>query len=67
MYDLSPITVTITEKRRNFFHFLTRLCAVLGGTFALSGEKKSLFFALSIAIYFFVILQVTNLFHFPFL
>lgn len=37
LYDLSPITVTITERRRNFFHFITRLCAVLGGTFALTG------------------------------
>lgn len=37
VYDLSPITVTITEKRRNFGHFLTRLCAVLGGTFAVTG------------------------------
>eukprot|EP00475_Leptophrys_vorax_P005411 TRINITY_DN13273_c0_g3_i2.p1 TRINITY_DN13273_c0_g3~~TRINITY_DN13273_c0_g3_i2.p1 ORF type:complete len:374 (-),score=8.29 TRINITY_DN13273_c0_g3_i2:23-1144(-) len=37
LYDLSPIAVTITEHVRSFFHFLTRLCAVLGGTFALSG------------------------------
>lgn len=37
LYDLSPITVTIREERRNFLHFITRLCAVLGGTFALTG------------------------------
>lgn len=37
LYDLSPITVTIKEERRSFLHFLTRLCAVLGGTFALTG------------------------------
>lgn len=37
LYDLSPITVTIKEQRRSFLHFLTRLCAVLGGTFALTG------------------------------
>ncbi|XP_078428762.1 endoplasmic reticulum vesicle transporter protein [Wolffia australiana] len=37
IYDLSPITVTIKEQRRSFLHFLTRLCAVLGGTFALTG------------------------------
>ncbi|CAI7852919.1 unnamed protein product, partial [Closterium sp. NIES-54] len=36
LYDLSPIAVSITESHRSFFHFLTRLCAVLGGTFALS-------------------------------
>lgn len=37
LYDLSPIMVRITEKRRNFFHFLTRLCAVVGGAFAVTG------------------------------
>jgi hypothetical protein len=37
VYDLSPIVVTITEHQRNFGHFITRLCAVLGGTFALTG------------------------------
>ncbi|EPS71314.1 hypothetical protein M569_03444, partial [Genlisea aurea] len=37
LYDLSPITVTIREERRSFRHFITRLCAVLGGTFALTG------------------------------
>lgn len=37
LYDLSPITVTIKEERRRFLHFITRLCAVLGGTFALTG------------------------------
>lgn len=38
LYDLSPITVTIREERRSFLHFITRLCAVLGGTFALTGQ-----------------------------
>ena len=38
LYDLSPITVSIEEKHRNLSHFLTRLCAVLGGTFALTGS-----------------------------
>ncbi|XP_008794432.2 endoplasmic reticulum-Golgi intermediate compartment protein 3 [Phoenix dactylifera] len=37
LYDLSPITVTIKEERPSFLHFITRLCAVLGGTFALTG------------------------------
>eukprot|EP00850_Spirogloea_muscicola_P018367 SM000167S02980 [mRNA] locus=s167:272820:275057:- [translate_table: standard] len=37
VYDLSPVTVSITERRRNLLHFITRLCAVLGGTFAFSG------------------------------
>ncbi|KAL2456898.1 Endoplasmic reticulum vesicle transporter protein [Forsythia ovata] len=37
LYDLSPITVTIREERHSFLHFITRLCAILGGTFALTG------------------------------
>ncbi|KAL5659337.1 hypothetical protein ACJX0J_032500, partial [Zea mays] len=41
LYDLSPITFTIKEERRNFLHFITRLCAVLGGTFAMTGPHLS--------------------------
>mmetsp|Transcript_49667 Transcript_49667/g.94914 ORF Transcript_49667/g.94914 Transcript_49667/m.94914 type:complete len:344 (-) Transcript_49667:178-1209(-) len=37
MYDLYPITVHIKESTRSFGHFLTRLCAVVGGVFAVSG------------------------------
>ena len=44
LYDLSPITVTIREERRSFMHFITRLCAVLGGTFALTGLCPHLYF-----------------------
>mmetsp|Transcript_42676 Transcript_42676/g.51817 ORF Transcript_42676/g.51817 Transcript_42676/m.51817 type:complete len:356 (-) Transcript_42676:115-1182(-) len=37
MYDLSAITVQITEKQRSLGHFLTRVCAVVGGVFAVTG------------------------------
>ncbi|CAM6110784.1 unnamed protein product [Calypogeia fissa] len=37
VYDLSPISVTIREERHHFGHFLTRICAVIGGTFAVTG------------------------------
>eukprot|EP00232_Nephroselmis_pyriformis_P005776 CAMPEP_0182908472 /NCGR_PEP_ID=MMETSP0034_2-20130328/35229_1 /TAXON_ID=156128 /ORGANISM="Nephroselmis pyriformis, Strain CCMP717" /LENGTH=203 /DNA_ID=CAMNT_0025044653 /DNA_START=3 /DNA_END=611 /DNA_ORIENTATION=- len=37
LYDLSPITVSITEKKRAVAHFLTRICAVVGGVFAVTG------------------------------
>lgn len=37
VYDLSPISVTIREERHHFGHFITRLCAVIGGTFAVTG------------------------------
>ncbi|PWA86662.1 hypothetical protein CTI12_AA136850 [Artemisia annua] len=37
LYDLSAITFAIEEERRSFLHFITRLCAVLGGTSTLIG------------------------------
>ena len=46
LYHLSPISVTIKEERRNFLHFITRLCAVLGVTFALTGSCLFPFFFL---------------------
>ncbi|KAF8069699.1 ergic3 [Scenedesmus sp. PABB004] len=33
-YDLSPIKVRITEQRSSFLHFLTNVCAIVGGIFA---------------------------------
>ncbi|GMQ01643.1 hypothetical protein CsSME_00048207 [Camellia sinensis var. sinensis] len=30
-YDLSPIKVTVTEAHTPFLHFLTHLCAIIGG------------------------------------
>jgi hypothetical protein len=35
-YDLSSIRVTIEEKRRSFWHFITSLCAIVGGLFTVS-------------------------------
>ncbi|KAG6549620.1 hypothetical protein Mapa_008598 [Marchantia paleacea] len=37
VYDLSPIAVNVREERRHIGHFFTRICAVLGGTFAVTG------------------------------
>jgi len=31
-YDLSPIKVKFTEERVSFLHFLTNVCAIVGGT-----------------------------------
>lgn len=42
VYDISPISVTIREERRHFGHFLTRICAVIGGVFAVTGNGKFL-------------------------
>eukprot|EP00898_Chlorokybus_atmophyticus_P008283 jgi/Chlat1/8456/Chrsp80S07865 len=36
-YDLSPIKVTYTEHRSSFLHFLTNVCAIVGGVFTVSG------------------------------
>lgn len=36
-YDLSPIKVHIVEARSSFLHYLTNLCAIVGGVFAVSG------------------------------
>jgi hypothetical protein len=33
MYDLSPITVQYTEIKQSLPHFLTSLCAIIGGVF----------------------------------
>ncbi|GBF88431.1 hypothetical protein Rsub_01143 [Raphidocelis subcapitata] len=35
-YDLSPIKVHILESRSSFLHYLTNLCAIVGGVFAVS-------------------------------
>ncbi|KAK9833853.1 hypothetical protein WJX74_007907 [Apatococcus lobatus] len=37
MYDMSPILVTVREARFSFGHLLVRLCAVIGGVFAVTG------------------------------
>ncbi|KAJ0086572.1 hypothetical protein Patl1_08500 [Pistacia atlantica] len=36
-YDLSPIKVTFTEEHVSFLHFLTNVCAIVGGVFTVSG------------------------------
>lgn len=37
LYDLSPITITITTQYRSLAHLLVRFCAVVGGVFAVTG------------------------------
>jgi len=36
-YDLAPVRVSVGETSNSFLHFLTRLCAIVGGVFAVSG------------------------------
>lgn len=40
-YDLSPIKVTFTEQHVSFLHFLTNVCAIVGGVFTVSGILDS--------------------------
>lgn len=40
-YDLSPIKVTFTEQHVPFLHFLTNVCAIVGGVFTVSGIVDS--------------------------
>ncbi|CAD6333431.1 unnamed protein product [Miscanthus lutarioriparius] len=36
-YDFSPIKVIFTEENRSLLHYLTNLCAIVGGVFTVSG------------------------------
>ncbi|KAK1288604.1 Protein disulfide-isomerase 5-3 [Acorus calamus] len=40
-YDLSPIKVTFMEQHVSFLHFLTNVCAIVGGIFTVSGIVDS--------------------------
>ncbi|KAJ9552010.1 hypothetical protein OSB04_016055 [Centaurea solstitialis] len=40
-YDLSAIKVTFTETHTSFLHFLTNLCAIVGGIFTVAGIVDS--------------------------
>ena len=37
MYDLSPMMVKLTEYRHSVTHFLTGVCAIVGGVFTVAG------------------------------
>lgn len=37
MYDMSPMMVQLTEHQRSFTHFLTGVCAIVGGVFTVAG------------------------------
>jgi hypothetical protein len=34
---MSPITVKYFQYKENFLHFLTQICAIIGGIFAVTG------------------------------
>lgn len=43
-YDLNPITVKYHETRPPLYHFLTTVCAIVGGTFTVAGIIDSVIF-----------------------
>ncbi len=43
-YDLNPITVKYHESRPPLYHFLTTVCAIVGGTFTVAGIIDSCLF-----------------------
>lgn len=44
-YDLNPIAVKYHETRPPLYHFLTTVCAIVGGTFTVAGIIDSLIFS----------------------
>lgn len=41
-YDLSPMQVVIQEYARSFGHFITSVCAIIGGVFTVTGLIDSI-------------------------
>ena len=41
-YDLSPMSIVVSETRRPFYTFLTSVCAIIGGVFTVIGLIDSL-------------------------
>lgn len=46
IYDFSPIMVSFTEHTTSFAHFLTSLCAIVGGIFTVAGIIDSFIYHL---------------------
>jgi len=44
LYELSPMLVQYTEKRRSFTHFLTGVCAIIGGVFTVASLIDSMIY-----------------------
>ncbi|KAK3755752.1 hypothetical protein QZH41_019988 [Actinostola sp. cb2023] len=50
LYEFSPMMVQYTESRRSFMHFLTGVCAIIGGIFTVAGLVDSMIYHSSRAI-----------------
>lgn len=45
MFEISPILVQLKESRRSFMHFVTGVCAIIGGIFTVAGMIDSIIFS----------------------
>ena len=43
-YDLSPMTVEVSKQSVPFYHFITSVCAIIGGVFTVIGLVDSALF-----------------------
>lgn len=50
IYELAPLMVKYGEKQKSFFHFLTSVCAIVGGVFTVAGMIDSAIYHSSKAI-----------------
>ncbi|CAK8535253.1 unnamed protein product [Lathyrus sativus] len=42
--ELSPMQVLVTEHQKSFSHFITNVCAIIGGVFTVAGIAESIFY-----------------------
>ena len=42
-YETSPIQIVVKESRKAFYHFVTTLCAIIGGIFTVAGIVDGVF------------------------
>ncbi|XP_077866155.1 endoplasmic reticulum-Golgi intermediate compartment protein 3-like [Saccoglossus kowalevskii] len=50
LYEFAPLMVKYTEKHRSFMHFMTGVCAIIGGVFTVAGLIDSMIYHSSKAI-----------------
>lgn len=49
-YDLSPMSVVVTESYKPFYHFVTNACAIIGGVFTVIGLIDSIVHQISTSL-----------------
>ena len=49
-YDLSPMSVVVSQEKMPFYHFITQVCAIIGGVFTVIGLLDSTVHHASVAM-----------------